>query len=144
MEQGLDRWGLSNRRPVPAPSSLSLLCPVRTKPPSSLQPTPSLACLLGPQSHLFPRQDPGSVQMQSMLGVPCSPPPPTSISLTTFTWSSFFRMAISWYTLSRGSSCLAGPPWAAWDPLGGGRPVARKKIQSPVPQLSSREACTIQ
>lgn len=39
--------------------------------------------------------------------------PPTSINLTTFTWSSFFRMAISWYTRSRGSSCLAGPPWAA-------------------------------
>lgn len=69
----------------------------------------------------------------SMPGAPCTEgysigltdSPPTSISLTTFTWSSFFRMAISWYTRSRGSSCLAGPPWAAWDPLGGGRPVIR-------------------
>lgn len=70
-----------------------------------------------------------------MPGVPCTKgystgltgSLPTSISLTTFTWSSFFRMAISWYTRSRGSSCLAGPPWAAWDPLGGGRPVTQNR-----------------
>lgn len=73
--------------------------------------------------------------LESMPGAPCTKgysigltcSPPTSISLTTFKWSSFFRMAISWYTRSRGSSCLAGPPWAAWDPLGGGRPVIRNE-----------------
>lgn len=74
---------------------------------------------------------PGSVLYTTRAQDPArSPPPPTSISFTTFTWSSFFRMAISWYTRSRGSSCLAGPPWAAWDPLGGGRPVARKRRQA--------------
>lgn len=51
---------------------------------------------------------------------------PTSTSLTMLIWSSFFKIAISWYTLSRGAAGLAWSPDAVFDPLGGGRP--NKKI----------------
>lgn len=47
----------------------------------------------------------------------------TSTSLTTLGWSSFLRMAISWYTRSRGPLGWGGPSGAERAPRGGGLPV---------------------
>lgn len=50
----------------------------------------------------------------------------TSTSLTTLGWSSFLRMAISWWTLSRGPLAWGGPSGASLAPRGGGRPGQEK------------------
>lgn len=47
----------------------------------------------------------------------------TSTSFTTLGWSSFLRMAISWYTRSRGPLGWGGPSGAERAPRGGGLPV---------------------
>ena len=61
---------------------------------------------------------------------PGAPPrPPTSLTSTSFTtlgWSSFLRMAISWYTCSMGPLGWMQPPGAGRVPRGGGRPEEDK------------------
>lgn len=52
----------------------------------------------------------------------------TSTSFTTLGWSSFFRMAISWYTRSRGPLGWAEPSVATLVPRGGGRPAGEQGI----------------
>lgn len=46
----------------------------------------------------------------------------TSTSFTTLGWSSFLRMAISWYTCSMGPLGWMQPPETGRVPRGGGRP----------------------
>lgn len=56
----------------------------------------------------------------------------TSTSFTTLWWSSFFRMAISLYTFSRGNMALGNMSCSEFDPWGGRRPEIRRKNRKPI------------